>query len=143
MSAVYASSAAWPTPVGALPWRFARPWCDGDLGEGLRWVLGRNCSISPRQLAGFYASVCAVSLLIALGFALHGAPVVLAFAGLELLVLGVLLLVYARHAGDADTLILRGGELDVEQTDGATSRLARFRAEWVSVEPALADESLI
>jgi uncharacterized membrane protein len=99
--------------------------------------------MSPRQLTGFYLSICAVSLFIALGFALSGALVVLAFAGIELLVLGVALLVYARHAADADTLTLRGAQLDVEQTDGATARTARFRAEWVSVEPARDDGSLV
>lgn len=99
--------------------------------------------MSPRQLAGFYASICAVSLVIALGFAVSGALVVLAFAGIELLVLGVALLVYARHAADADTLTLRGVHLDVEQTDGAAARKASFRAEWVSVEPARDDGSLV
>lgn len=143
MSATFASSTAWPAPGTGSPWRFARPWREGESDEGIRWVLGRNCSMSPRQLTGFYLSICAVSLFIALGFALSGALVVLAFAGIELLVLGVALLVYARHAADADTLTLRGAQLDVEQTDGATARTARFRAEWVSVEPARDDGSLV
>lgn len=145
MSTAFASSTAagW-SAIGSAPvWRFGRPYSDVKQGGGVRWVLGRNCSISPRQLAGFYASVCAVSLLIAAAFAFNGAPVVLAFAGLELLVLGVSLLVYARHAADADTLTLQGMNLDVEQTDGSSTRTARFRAEWVSVEPARDDGSLV
>lgn len=143
MSAAFAPSASWPAAAAGAPWRFARPWREGESADGIRWVLGRNCSLSPRQLAAFYASVCGVSSLIALGFALNGALVVLAFAGIELLVLGVALLVYARHAADADTLTLRGDHLDVEQTDGATARTARFRTEWVSVEPARDDGSLV
>lgn len=109
----------------------------------MQWVLRRNCSVTPRQLGAFYLSVCLVSLLIASGFALHGAPVVLAFAGLELVMLGIALLVYARHATDADTLTLSGPTLSVEQTDGSVCRTARFRAEWVAVEPTHGDGSLV
>ena len=142
MAASYAS-AAWhgPGPEGA--WRFGRPWAGVGGAAGVQWVLRRNCSVTPRQLGGFYLSMCAVSLLIASGFALNGAPVVLAFAGLELLVLGVALLVYARHATDGDTLTLTGPELAVEQTHGSVSRTTRFRAEWVAVEPTHGDGSLV
>jgi uncharacterized membrane protein len=143
MSATLASP-AWSFPGADAPWRFGRAWPGGDAGAGgVQWVLRRNCSITPRQLGGFYLSMCLVSLLIASGFAFSGAPVVLAFAGLELFVLGIALLVYARHATDADTLTLSGPTLSVEQTHGSASRMTRFRAEWVSVEPALGDGSLV
>jgi uncharacterized membrane protein len=143
MSATLASP-AWSSPGADAPWRFGRAWPSGDAGAGgVQWVLRRNCSVTPRQLGGFYLSMCLVSLLIASGFAFSGAPVVLAFAGLELLVLGIALLVYARHATDADTLTLSGPSLLVEQTHGSACRMTRFRAEWVSVEPALGDGSLV
>ena len=58
-------------------------------------------------------------------------------------VLGIALLVYARHATDADTLTLSGPTLSVEQTHGSVCRTARFRAEWVSVEPTHGDGSLV
>lgn len=142
------SAAAAPTPWPAVApdsaLRFGRA-CKGGAGpaDGLQWVLLRNCSLSPRQLASFYASICAVSLLIALGFAFNGAPVVLAFAGLELLVLGAALLVYARHARDGDTLTLAGQELSVEQAQGGVTQRTLFRAEWVRVEPAHGYGSLV
>lgn len=112
-------------------------------GEGLQWVLRRNCSISPRQLGAFYASLCVLSLVIAIGFAWQGALVVLAFAGIELLAVGAALLVYARHACDGDTLTLSGQWLSVEQSCGSRSTLTRFRTPWVSVEPSAGDGSLI
>lgn len=135
--------AAWPVAPGAAPWRFGRSLDDGHSPVGVRWALGRNCSLSPQQLLRFYLSICAVSLVIAAAFAVHGAPVVLLFAGLEMVALGVGFLVYARHATDADTVTLQGCTLDVEQTDGSESRRASFRAEWVAVEPSQGEGSLI
>ena len=141
---VHSHAAPWtvPFPPGRL--RFGRSWQAADGSDaGLRWALCRNCSLTPGQLLRCYLSLCVVSLMIAGGFALHGAPVVLAFAGLELAALGLSCLIYARHATDADTVTLSGQTLDVEQTDGASLRRARFRAEWVSVEPAGGDGSLV
>jgi len=127
----------------ATHWRFASAGADEGGVSVVQWQLRRNCSMTPRQLGIFYVSICLVSLLIATGFALSGAPVVLAFAGIELVLVGVALLVYARHATDADTLVLSDRELRVDQSDGTTVRTARFRAEWVRVEPASADGSLV
>ncbi|MFM8768655.1 MAG: DUF2244 domain-containing protein [Rubrivivax sp.] len=127
--------------VGA--WRFGRALAGEGGTSGVQWVLRRNCSLTPAQLAGFYASMCVVSLGIASGFALYGAPVVLWFAGIELVLLALALLVYARHATDADTVTLSGQDLTVEQSFGAARTSARFRAPWVSVEPSHGDGSLI
>lgn len=142
MTALLAPS-TWPVPPGAGTWRFGRVIESRPSAPGVQWVLRRNCSISPRQLGLFYGSLCAVSLAIAAGFALHGAPVVLAFAGIELLLIGVAFLIYARHATDGDTLTLEQRELCVEQSAGATLRTTRFRAEWVAVEPSPDGGSLI
>ena len=98
------ASATWPAHAAPGAWRFGRPVQLPGQSGAMQWVLRRNCSITPGQLGGFYLSMCVVSLLIALGFAWHGAPVVLYFAGIELLVLAAALLVYARHATDADTI---------------------------------------
>jgi uncharacterized membrane protein len=136
-------SNSWSVASPNAPWRFGRPWVGADQRDGVRWVLRRNCSVTPRQMLGFYLSMCVVSLGIASGFAVHGAPVVLAFAGIELLVLGFALLVYARHATDADTLTLSGPSLAVEQSAGGITRTTLFRTEWVTVEPSREDGSLV
>lgn len=111
--------------------------------SGVRWTLRRNCSVSPSQMLGFYLSVCAVSLAIAAGFALNGAVVVLWFAGFELLLLGLALMLYARHVGDGDTIILSGPDLWISQVQGARERHFTFRSDWVSVEPSRAHDALI
>lgn len=137
----------WPAAAKApTALRFGRDIRLGGPGAGqqaLQWVLSRNCSITPRQLGIVYLSLCAMSLAIAMGFFWHGATLVLAFAGLELALVGLALLAYARHAGDRETLTLAERELRVEQQSG--SRVARtdFRTEWLNVEPAQGQGSLV
>lgn len=124
-----------------MVWRFARALDNG--ADGLQWVLKRNCSISPTQLFGTYLALCAVSLTIALGFTWHGASPVLAFAGIELLLVGAALLVYARHAADQERIILADGALSVEHQHGLQTDCTQFRAAWVRVEPRHGEGSLV
>lgn len=125
-------------------WRFGRELIAGADGRpALEWMLRRNCSITPRQLLGFYLSLCVISLLIALLFMAQGAPFVLVFAGLELAAVGAALLVFARHAGDRETLTLAGRSLRVEQRVGNRVDSTDFTAEWLSVEPAAGQGSLV
>jgi uncharacterized membrane protein len=109
----------------------------------IEWRLARNCSISPKQLFAVYLSLCVVSLGIATGFAWAGASPVLAFAGVELLLVGVALLVYARHASDHEHITLTGAALTVEHQHGTQTDRSEFRAAWVRVEPLSSDRSLI
>jgi uncharacterized membrane protein len=149
MSATVASS-PWPAPSAGTqrpPWRFARM-LDADDGRGddrgaLQWSLRRNCSATPRQVLAVYLMVCAVSLSIAGVFSWLGAVPVLAFAGVEMLSFGVALLVYARHAGDRETITLQGDALSVEHRCGTAVERAEFRAAWVRVEPLRGDGSLV
>jgi len=129
--------------VSATGWRLGRDWHAGALDAGVRWVLRRNCSVTPAQMGAAYLALCLLSVAIAVPFALHGALAVLAFAGLELVAVGAALLVYARHVGDGDTLTLAGQSLHVEQTSGSRTSHAEFRAEWVSVEPSHGEGSLV
>ena len=144
------STATAPHPWSALhangvgastAWRFARTLDDGALG--LQWVLKRNCSITPGQLFGTYLALCAVSLTIALGFTWYGASPVLAFAGIELVLVGVALLVYARHAADQECITLSNGMLMVEHHRGQQVERTRLRAAWVRVEPRHGEGSLV
>jgi uncharacterized membrane protein len=124
-----------------MAWRFARALDNGAVG--LQWVLKRNCSITPTQLFGTYLALCAVSLTIALAFTWHGASPVLAFAGIELLLVGAALLVYARHAADQERITLADGALSVEHQRGQQTELTQFRAAWVRVEPRHGEGSLV
>ncbi len=111
--------------------------------EGVQWLLKRNCSIRPAQLLGLYLSLCVVSLGIASFFWVQGARLVMPFAWLELIAVGAAFVVYARHAGDGEKIVLRGGQLVVELETAGRLERAEFNREWVRIEPKSEDGSLI
>lgn len=112
-------------------------------GQNFHWFLRRNCSVTPRQLGVIYLSLCLVSLGMGVVFWFYGATLILPIAWLELMAVGAAFLMYARHATDGETICLADGQLVIElETAGKLSRCA-FRREWVRVEPATADSSLI
>lgn len=89
------------------------------------WILRRNCSISPRQLAAVYAALCATSLLIATMFTMRGAWYILGFAMLEMLAVGIAFFLYARHANDRERIELADDCLLVELIQ--VERIQQFR----------------
>ena len=122
--------------------RFA---CVADAADGsVRWHMKRNCSFAPRQLLGVYLSLCAVGLGIGGLFWIYGAPFILPFAGAELLAFGAAIVIYARHAADHESMVLRPGRFSVACTLGRRTEQVDFAAPaWVRVEPAHRDGSLI
>lgn len=142
MTATFAPS-HWPAPAAPrAPWRFGRP-LPGTGVPAVQWVLRRNCSLSPRQALLAYLVLCALSLAIAGGFTWWGAAPVMVFATVELTLVGLALLVYARHAADRETITLEGESLRVEHRCGTAVQTAEFRAAWVRVEPQHGEGSLV
>lgn len=109
----------------------------------VQWLLKRNCSVTPAQLGKLYLSLCVVSLGIGVLFWTQGARFVLPFAWLELMAVGAAFLVYARHARDGEKIVLQGRQLVVELENGGRTERAEFERDWVRVEPASGDGSLI
>jgi uncharacterized membrane protein len=97
------------------------------------WTLGRNCSLSPRQVALAYAALCSGSLAVAIAFLLHGAWLVFAFSLLELALVGLALVIYARHATDHERIALSEGCLLVECVQAEHRQLARLDPLWTRV----------
>ncbi|OGB23189.1 MAG: hypothetical protein A3I66_09340 [Burkholderiales bacterium RIFCSPLOWO2_02_FULL_57_36] len=98
------------------------------------WLLKRNCSLSPRQLAFAYALLCLASFSVALAFALHGAWVVLAFSILEMAAVALAFLHYARHATDLEHIALTDGCLLVERVEaGRIRQSARLDPHWIRI----------
>jgi uncharacterized membrane protein len=112
-------------------------------GGSVQWLLKRNCSLAPRQLLMFYGSLCLLSLAIAGLFWLRGAPLVMPFAGAELLAVGAALLFYARHAADREIIRLQPGRLVVRRLNGPRVEQVEFEPAWVRVEPESGDRSLV
>jgi uncharacterized membrane protein len=55
----------------------------------------------------------------------------------------VALLVYARHAADHETITLKNSTLAVEHHCGNRVERSEFRADWLRVEPAQGQGSLL
>lgn len=96
----------------------------------VRWIIKRNCSASPGQLAAVFASIVALSFAIGVAFAAYGLWLVLPFVGLELLALAIAFVCFGRHAGDYEVVELRDGQLRVEQLR------AMRRSTWEFALPA-------
>ncbi|MDO8905110.1 MAG: DUF2244 domain-containing protein [Hydrogenophaga sp.] len=102
---------------------------------GWHWTLHRNCSITPAQLAWVFAGLGAVSLAVAVFFWFQGAVLVLPFAALELLALGVAFFATARHATDGERISLHQGRLVVEVESAGRIHRSEFVAGRVRVQP--------
>lgn len=117
-----------------------------QVGAGacsVQWNLRRNCSLTPKQMLGFYLGLSSVSLSIAGIFWWLGARLVMPFAWLEVVAVGAALLVHARHVTDHESIRLQGDVLTVERACGAHTERCEFRTEWVRVESARSPGSLI
>ncbi len=136
---------SYPPFQSALPtFRFATPPASlGSERADVQWLLKRNCSVTPNQLLGLFLSLSVVSMGIATFFWFQGATLVMPFAWLELLALGVAFSIYARHARDGEKIVLQGSRLVVELETGGRMQRAEFNREWVRVEPKDGDGSLI
>ncbi|MDX1668081.1 MAG: DUF2244 domain-containing protein [Limnobacter sp.] len=98
------------------------------------WVFKRNCSLTPKQLMVWYLSLCAVTLFIALGFLIAGFWIVLPFAGLELLLVGVAFLIYARHAADYEMIEVDPVQLRITVAHGAKKHTIDLVTQWTRLE---------
>lgn len=99
-----------------------------------QWVFKRNRALTPSQLAGWFGSLAAVSLLIAMVFTARGAWVVLPFTVLEISALALAFLIYGRHAGDYERVVMAHGRLMMESACGSRRDRVERRPVWVRVE---------
>lgn len=102
-------------------------------GPEFSLLLKRNCSISPARLLWVYGLVAAVTLGIAAAFAALGAWVILPFAGVELVALGIAFAVNGRHAADYERIQLEAGRLTVEVCESDSIRRHEFNPARASV----------
>jgi uncharacterized membrane protein len=99
------------------------------------FIARRNNSLSSSGRLLFFSFILAVSLGIALGFALIlGAWPILPFAGLEMAVLYVALRYIDRHAHDYEMVAIDGNRLRIELAEGADVRRYDFNRHWTTVE---------
>jgi len=99
-----------------------------------QWVFRKNCSLAPKQLLFWYLSLCAITLFIAGGFWFAGYWVVLPFAGLELLMLGLAFVMYARHAADYESLELTRYQMKLSRASAGRLIEKVMVPQWVRLE---------
>lgn len=97
------------------------------------WLMKRNCSLTPKQVGAFYASIVCFSLLVALYFWLIGAWMVIIFTTLALLVLTIALYVYSLHALDYEKITIVGKQLLVEKSWGGKVEVEEFNTVWTTL----------
>ena len=102
-------------------------------GSGFRLLLKRNCSISPSGLLWAYGLIAFVTLGIAAVFAVLGAWMILPFAGIEIVCLGIAFIVNGRHATDYEQILLDDGRLTVEVRESDSIRRHEFNSAWARV----------
>ena len=100
------------------------------ITDAKAWLIKRNCSASPRQLAFVFGSLVAVSFAFGIGFAAFGLWMVLPFVGVELIAVGTAFFCYGRHAADFERIAIDAHKVSVERIEGAR------RTQW-SFEPRL------
>jgi uncharacterized membrane protein len=103
-----------------------------DTGEFLL-IARRNNSLSSAGRAVVLGSLVALSLAISLAFAFQGAWLVLPFAGAEMFVLFLAFRFIERHAGDFESIAIKGDRVLVERWQ--TGRVSRheFNRYWAQV----------
>lgn len=124
------SHAPWSAPRAVRP-AVGRRFGVSTAQGAVEWTLKRNCSITPAQLLAAYGGLCVLALGVAAVSWLQGARLVVPFTGCELLAVGAALLVFARHAGDRERIVLGDGRLRVERSEGG--RVERFECAQQSV----------
>ena len=107
------------------------------------WLFRRNCSITPRQLCLFYASLSCVSFAVAAYFAFHGAWFVLLFSLLEMSAVAAAFLIYARHATDRERIALDSECLLVELIECDRAKQFRLNPRLVRVRAPVLYRDLI
>ena len=83
--------------------------------NGYRFILAPNCSISWRELLGFYLVACLVVLAVGLLFTLQGLWLVLPFSGLEMLALGVAFYLTSRKVHRREVITLDHLRIRIEK----------------------------
>ena len=95
------------------------------------WVLRRNCALTPRQSCIAFLWIGATSLAVSLAWALSGAWIVLPFLLVELSVLALAFLIYARHATDRECVTLAQDSVCVEVFRGGRTDRCEIPRQWL------------
>lgn len=103
------------------------------LDLGYKIIARPNNSLSPETSVKIMVVLIAAVLLVALGFALMGAWLVLPFAGLEILAFAYAFYIVNLHAADFESIAVEGDRVVVEKRNYKESTTVVFQRYWVQV----------
>ncbi len=112
-------------------------------GQAIEWSLKRNLALTSASTLRLLLWLCLISATVGALLWSVGFGQLVPYALLQLLVVGLALGLYARHAADAERLYLQGERLVVEHRHAGRLIRAEFRRSRVRVEPSAGDPSLI
>ncbi|WP_132970977.1 DUF2244 domain-containing protein [Thiogranum longum] len=96
-------------------------------------MIRPNCSLPWRETVQFYLGMVIVSFSIAIAFAMKGMWLILPFAGLEMLVLGIALYVVARRSMRWQMLNIHDNYVDIVECVNRIQNRSSFQRAWVRV----------
>jgi len=85
----------------------------------LQWKLQRNCAMTPVQLLTGLWFIMLPSMLVGVAFLYHGIPWASVFSGIEVVVLAIAFVCYARNAADAEWVRISGDHVEVQVRSGS------------------------
>jgi uncharacterized membrane protein len=97
-------------------------------------VSRRNDSLGPRARWSLFASLCAVSFGLALGFAAFGAWMVLPYSAVEMGVLYWAWRWFERHTSDWERVTITGDRVIVERESAGVRTRREFNRYWTRLE---------
>ena len=100
----------------------------------VEFICRRNCSIGPGAMMLVFASLAALSFSIGAVFAALGPWLILPFAGIEMLALGVAFVLCGRRAGDLERICLLPHVVTVEHVHGGQRVVHEFNPQWAKLE---------
>ena len=108
---------------------------DGRTSDGLTstWVLRPNQSLTWRECKLVFAGILAVSLVIAISFAVLGFWPILPFAGAELAALGGALYLCQSRGRCVEVISVQGSRVAVEKGRNGPTQRWDFERAWVQV----------
>lgn len=107
--------------------------------EPRSWLLERRCTLTQRQLALAFVTLCVPSALVALAFLWQGYWYVLVYATLEQAALAACLRHCARHREDYDRIDISPGVIVVEQRRGRRRSELRLQPRTTRLLPPRRD----
>lgn len=102
--------------------------------QDVHFIIRPNNSISWRGTRIFFAAAAIVTFTVAILFALKGAWMVLPFAGLEIITLGVCLYICACKNTECEVIHIGEELVRVEKGRNKARQCVDFKRQWSSIE---------